>query len=75
MSNSTGVQMRLSENVGSGGKACFDHRGFGDAELVIGRLQPLVVEKRDANRAIGGKRGAKQARAARLCAAGHVLTV
>jgi hypothetical protein len=30
-------------------QACLDHRRLGDAKLVVGRLQPFVVQKRDTN--------------------------
>jgi hypothetical protein len=44
-----------------GRQARFHHRGFGNAELVIGGLQPFVVQKRDAD-------GAVPRAAARACA-------
>ena len=50
-----------------GRQARFHHRGFGNAELVIGRLQSLVVQKRDADGAVCGERGPSKC-AARACA-------
>jgi len=35
-----------------GRKARLHHRGFGDAEFVVGRLKPLVVQKRNLNRRV-----------------------
>ena len=58
-----------------GRQARFHHRGFGNAELVIGRLQPLVVQKRDADGTVCRERGAEQVRRAGVGLAGHILAV
>jgi hypothetical protein len=58
-----------------GRQARFHHRGFGNAELVIGRLQPLVVQKRDADGAVCGKRGREQVRGAAVGLARHILAI
>ena len=58
-----------------GRQARLHHRGFGNAELVIGRLQSLVVQKRDADGAVCRERGAEQVRGAGVGLASHILAV
>ena len=58
-----------------GRQARFHFRGFGNAELVIGGLQPFVVQKRDADGAVCRERGAEQVRRTSVRLACHVLAV
>ena len=78
----TALDIELDRSLNTAQRKCrvrrqarFDQRGLGDAEFIVGGLQPLIVQERDANRAIGRERRGEQARSEAMRVARDVLAV
>ena len=73
ISSSPEPEIRQQREARVGRQACLHHAGLGNGELIVGRLQAAVVEKRDLHNRVGGERGAEQARGAGVSLARQIL--